>query len=147
MVLWHRPPVTPPGQGTRTGGSGRLHTFLKYLFPEKLKPRLTAQKRALNMLVSGLPSPHCCLACVLNWEHPQSLAPSLFHLILYPKASPHVMNSDSETSLLMIVEFNGYKFYHNLSDHFPVVKHLDGFWFFSLFKLCCGEYPSTSFDF
>lgn len=57
------------------------------------------------------------------------------------------MNSDSETSLLMIVEFNGYKFYHNLSDHFPVVKHLDGFWFFSLFKLCCGEYPSTSFDF
>lgn len=63
MVLWHRPPVTPPGQGTRTGGSGRLHTFLKYLFPEKLKPRLTAQKRALTVLVSGLPSPHCCWAC------------------------------------------------------------------------------------
>lgn len=60
----------------------------------------------------------------------QSLAPNLFHLILYLKASPHVMNSDSETLFLMIVEFSGHKFYHNLSDHFPVVKHLDGFWVF-----------------
>lgn len=40
------------------------------------------------------------------------------------------MNSDSETLFLMIVEFSGHKFYHNLSDHFPVVKHLDGFWVF-----------------
>lgn len=88
--LWPRPegiagdgpmaqtPPYPPGQGTRTGRSGRLHTFLKYLFPEKLKPRLTAQKRALTVPVSGLPSPHCCLACVRNWEHTTVWHPIFF---------------------------------------------------------------------
>lgn len=73
-------PPDPPGEGTRTGGSGRLHTFLKYLFPEKLKPRLTAQKRALNVLASDLPSPHCCLACVLNWEHTTEFGTQSFSL-------------------------------------------------------------------
>lgn len=30
------------------------------------------------------------------------------------------------------VELTGYKFYHNLPDRFPVIKHLDGFWFFTI---------------